>query len=249
MAGKILVVDDEESVRFFAVYGLTQTGWQVDEAESGEIALDMLESTYYDILLLDLRMIGMDGLAVMRQVKKRWPETMVIIITAYASVDSAIEAIRQGAFDYLRKPCAVSDIVTCVNRAWAEKEKRDQQRRLIRQAKTKAAVAADPDLASTSTFKSGLLTIDMDSRQVSVAGKQLSLTPTQYELLEMLARSLGKPVPLEQLINKGLGYDPDDFQAQETLRVHISRLRRKLGAGYIRTIRGGGYVLVDILAA
>ncbi len=105
MAGRILIVDDEEAVRFFAADGLAQAGWEVDEAGSGEAALALLENISCDVILLDLRMAGMDGLTVMRQVKEHWPETMIIIMTAYASIDSAIEAVRQGAFDYLQKPC------------------------------------------------------------------------------------------------------------------------------------------------
>jgi DNA-binding response OmpR family regulator len=71
MAGRILIIDDEEALRFFTAEGLTQAGWSADEASSGETALAMLEKTNYDVILLDLRMGGMDGLAVMRQVKEQ----------------------------------------------------------------------------------------------------------------------------------------------------------------------------------
>jgi DNA-binding response OmpR family regulator len=86
----------------------------------------------------------------------------------------------------------------------------------------------------------------MGSHSVSLNGQRLSLTPTEYELLELLAKTPGQAVAIEQLIKEGLGYQSGDPQAQETLRVHISRLRRKLGSDYILTIRGGGYALADI---
>lgn len=246
MIGKILIVDDEEAVRFFAADGVARAGWQVYEAGSGEAALAVLENTPCDVLLLDLRMAGMDGLAVMRQAKERWPETMIIIMTAYASIDSAIEAVRQGAFDYLQKPCSIDDIIACTERALAEKEKLDQQHRLTRRADTQPATVTGPAPDSTATVQSGELVIDLGSHTVSLGGQRISLTPTEYKLLAIFARLPGQSVSLKQLVQEGLGYDPADLQAQETLRVHISRLRRKLESGYILTVRGGGYALADI---
>lgn len=241
---QILIVDDEESLRFFIAEGLSRQCWQISEADSGEAVLAILEEQSFDLILLDLRMVGMDGLAVMRQVKARWPETMIIIMTAYASIDSAIEAVRQGAFDYLRKPCSIDDIVACATRALEKKLELDRQRRLLEQD---GAVPGVADRSTTSgAVKSGALMIELGSRTVSLAGQPVSLTPTEYELLALLAESLGRPVPLERLIREGLTYDPDDYQAQETLRVHISRLRRKLDPKFIRTIRGGGYALAII---
>jgi DNA-binding response OmpR family regulator len=244
MSGKILIVDDEEAVRFFTADGLSRAGWQVHEADSGEAALAIMEETPCDVMLLDLRMTGMDGLTVMSQTKERWPETMIIIMTAYASIDSAIEAVRQGAFDYLRKPCSADDIIICANQALAEKEKLDHQRQLARQTDAKPVAAAES--VSGNKFQTGALEIDLGSHTVSLAGQPISLTPTEYGLLEILAQAPGQSTSLKQLIEEGLGYDPNDPQAQETLRVHISRLRRKLDARYIMTVRGGGYALANI---
>jgi DNA-binding response OmpR family regulator len=168
---------------------------------------------------------------------------MVIIMTAYASLDSAIEAVRQGAFDYLQKPCQIDAIVACTNRALAEKIKRDGQSQLALQAKT---TGNHHSSTPGSVIKSGTLVIELGSRTVFLNEQRLALTPTEYGLLEILARSLGQPISIDQLIQEGLGYDAGDTQAQETLRVHISRLRRKLGDSYILTVRGGSYVLADI---
>jgi two-component system response regulator MprA len=244
MNNKILIVDDEEAVRFFTADGLSRAGWQVYEADSGEKALSIMEETPCDVMLLDLRMAGMDGLVVMRQTKERWPETMIIIMTAYASIDSAIEAVRQGAFDYLRKPCSVDDIITCANQALAEKEKLDRQRQLARRTNAKPTAAAES--VSGNKFQTGALEINLGSHTVSLAGRPISLTPTEYGLLEILAQAPGQPTSLKRLIEEGLGYDPNDPQAQETLRVHVSRLRRKLDSRYILTVRGGGYALANI---
>ncbi len=248
MAGKALIVDDEEAVRFFAASSLTQVGWQVTEAGSGEAALTLLEKNPFDILFLDLHMTGIDGLTLMRRVREQWPEIKIIIITAYPSLDSAIDAVHFGVFDYLRKPCSFDDIVSCAKRALVEKEKLDQQRQLAQQAKGKLLLNEEGSVVA-STVQSGALVIEMGSRTVSLDGERLPLTPTEYGLLEILARSPGHPVSITQLVQEGLGYATRDLHAQETLRVHISRLRRKLGVDYILTIRGGGYALAVISPA
>lgn len=241
MRSKILIVDDEEAVRFFIADALSRAGWQVNEADSGEAALAALSEQSFDVMLLDLRMPGMGGLTVMRQAKERWPEVMIIIMTAYASLDSAIEAVRQGAFDYLRKPCSVDDIMGCVNRAMAKKEAQ------ARQTQTNPDLTAPAPATTTGTHvHSGTLKIDLGSHTVLLSDKQIPLTPTEYGLLEILAEEVGQPISLQRLIEDGLGYDSTDPQAQETLRVHISRLRRKLEPKYILTVRGGGYALANI---
>lgn len=246
MAGKILIVDDEDAIRFFAGYGLGRAGWQVHEVSTGEAALAWLEHNSCDVILLDLHMPGVDGLAVMREARKRWPDVMVVIMTAYASLDSAIEAVRQGAFDYLQKPCQIDDIVACTNRAMAEKTKRAAHSQVALQINNFPRPGNNHDPSSTAVVKSGALAIELGSHAVFLKGKRLSLTPTEYGLLEILARSIGQPISISRLIQEGLGYNSGDTQAQETLRVHISRLRRKLGNEYILTVRGGSYALADI---
>jgi DNA-binding response OmpR family regulator len=233
-SGSILVVDDEEAVRFFVSDCLTYEGFAVDEVDSGEAALAALEKRSYALLLLDLRMIGMDGLSVMHEVKQRWPETIIIVMTAYASVDSAIEAMRHGAFDYLRKPCESAEILACVKKALGNSREHKSKRDSEHVARSGRHV------------ETGELAINMNARSVSLSSQPISLTPTEYELLAILAQAPGRPIPLAHLIEEGLGYDPQDPQAQETLRVHISRVRRKIGANYILTVRGGGYLLANI---
>ncbi len=247
MNGKALIVDDEEAVRFFAASGLTQEGWHVNEVSSGEAALTLLEKMPFDIVFLDLHMSGIDGLTVMRQVRKRWPEIKIIIITAHASVDSAIEAVRYGAFDYLRKPCTINDIVTSANRALVEKEKFERQQ--LEQAEQKLSTGNSASLTHPAVIETGDLKLDLNSRAVWLSAERIALTPTEYELLELLARSLGQTVAVDQLVEKGLAYEANDISARETLRVHISRLRRKLDGNYILTIRGKGYALAALSSA
>src|SRR5512136_1631560 len=95
----ILVVDDEEGIRYFLERFLTREGFQVVTAPSGEAALTRLASTEFDVVLLDLKMKGIGGLEVLADLRRRWPATSVIILTAHASLESAVEALRRGAHD------------------------------------------------------------------------------------------------------------------------------------------------------
>jgi DNA-binding response OmpR family regulator len=237
MSGTALIVDDDEAIRFFAASTLAREGWHVNEASSGEAALTLLEQKYFDILLLDLRLAGIDGLTVMRQVNSRWPDVKIIILTGHASLDSAIEAVRYGAFDYLQKPCSLDDIITCATKALLEKKKVSQQ------LPTDQASNKSTENNVPSDFQLGPLVINFSSLTVFVAGKRVKLSPTEFALLQLLSESPGELVPTDKLIQEGLNYNTVDVQARENLRVHVSRLRRKLKGNYIRTIRGSGYVL------
>lgn len=237
--GKVLVVDDEEAVRFFLVDALLRAGWLVQEAESGEEALTRMSQDPHDVMVLDLRMAGIDGVTVMQSVKEKWPQTMIIVLTAYASVESAIAAVRNGAFDYLRKPCDTQAVLNCVCRAWEVQQEgvRYHQQRVG----TETAVSPPNGM-----IKTGDLIIDLYAHAVYQGDASIHLTPTEYEVLAYLAQTPGYPVPVSHLIANTLGYDPADPQAQETLRVHISRMRSKVDPAYIVTVRGGAYMLADL---
>ena len=113
----ILVVDDEEVVRRGFQRVLASGCRHVETAGTGEDALQAMEARPYDIVLLDLRMPGMDGMSVLKTMKRRWPEGEVIVVTGYPSVDTAKEAIRLGACDYLAKPLAPCEVIEAANSA------------------------------------------------------------------------------------------------------------------------------------
>ena len=117
----ILVVDDEEVVRRSFQRVLANRCCQVEAVGTGEQALQAMETRPYDIVLLDLRMPGMDGMSVLRTMKRRWPEGEVVVITGYPSVDTAKEAIRLGACDYLAKPLAPDEVIKAANNAIEKK--------------------------------------------------------------------------------------------------------------------------------
>jgi DNA-binding NtrC family response regulator len=113
----ILVVDDEEVVRRSFQRVLASGCREVETAGTGEQALQAMETRPYDVVLLDLRMPGMDGMSVLRALKNRWPDGEVIVITGYPSVDTAKEAIRLGACDYLAKPLAPDEVIEAASHA------------------------------------------------------------------------------------------------------------------------------------
>jgi DNA-binding NtrC family response regulator len=119
---KVLVIDDDEIVRLSHLRVLASTPYDVETAQDGKQALSVMEQHPVDVVLLDLRMPGMDGLSVLKEIKARWPEIEVVIITGYASVDTAKEAIQLGAFDYLAKPVFPDEIIKVANGAMTQKK-------------------------------------------------------------------------------------------------------------------------------
>lgn len=118
---KILVVDDEEVVRLSHIRTLASMHCNVEVVRDGAEALKVMEQRPADVVLLDLRMPGMDGMSVLKMIKQKWPETEVVIITGYPTVETAKEAVRLGAFDYLAKPVGPDDVINVANGAMTQK--------------------------------------------------------------------------------------------------------------------------------
>lgn len=117
----ILVVDDEEVVRLSHIRTLASIYCNVQVVRDGDEALQAMQQRPADVVLLDLRMPGMDGMSVLKTIKQRWPETEVVIITGYPTVETAKEAVRLGAYDYLAKPVGPDDVVNVANGAMTQK--------------------------------------------------------------------------------------------------------------------------------
>ncbi|MGO9008170.1 MAG: response regulator [Beijerinckiaceae bacterium] len=118
---RILVVDDDEVVRWSYLRSLQSLSCNVAAASDGEEALQTMEQHPFDVVLLDMRMPGQDGLSVLRAIKQKWPESEVVIITGYPTVDSAKEAVRLGAYDYVAKPVGPQDVINVTDNAITRK--------------------------------------------------------------------------------------------------------------------------------
>ena len=118
---RILIVDDDEIVRRSYLRSLESISCNIEAACDGEQALTTMEAKPFDVVLLDMRMPGQDGLSVLRTIKQKWPESEVVIITGYPTVDSAKEAVRLGAYDYLAKPVAPQDVINVTDGAITRK--------------------------------------------------------------------------------------------------------------------------------
>ena len=118
---RVLVVDDEEVVRLGYRRVLSADGFRVMAAGDGREALDLMAGDRFDVVLLDLRMPGMDGLDVLQAIKERWPESEVVVVTGYPSIDTAKKAVKLGAYDYLAKPVAPATVIRATTGAWMQK--------------------------------------------------------------------------------------------------------------------------------
>ena len=119
---KVLVVDDEEIVRLSHIRTLASAHCSVEVVPNGNEALLAMEQRQADVVLLDLRMPGMDGMSVLKALKQKWPETEVVIITGYPTIETAKEAVRLGAYDYLTKPVGPDDVINVANGAMTQKK-------------------------------------------------------------------------------------------------------------------------------
>ena len=119
---KILLVDDEAVFTTNMGKLLTNRGYKVTAANSGDAAIQALEKENFDVVVLDLKMPGMDGLTTLKEIKKLGLFTETLILTGHGSIDTALEAIKLGAYDYLTKPCEIDDLVGKIEGAWQKKE-------------------------------------------------------------------------------------------------------------------------------
>jgi DNA-binding NtrC family response regulator len=133
---RVLIVDDEPNIRRGLAEALDGQGYEIEQAPSGEAALAQLESTSFDLVLVDLVMEGMDGIEVLKEVNRQWPKTEVVIITAHGTIETAVRALKEGAYDYLTKPINVKRFRTYVHNILRSQELEEENRQLREQLRT-----------------------------------------------------------------------------------------------------------------
>ncbi|MBN1993230.1 MAG: response regulator transcription factor [Anaerolineae bacterium] len=233
MSHHILVVDDEDTLRHFLRLNLQDQGYRVTEAADGETALRLIDAMSFDVALVDLRLTDMDGLEIVRYLRQVAPKTSVIILTAYATLDSSIEALRQGAHDYLIKPCETAELLASV-------------------ADGIARQSAVPPTLTQADDKTILeikdLQLNLTNHQVSRNNEIINLTPTEFDILATLMANPNRAIDSITLIKQVRGYEATEADARAIARVHVHRLRHKLeidpaNPQYVTTVAGGRYLM------
>lgn len=254
MKTKILVVDDEETARISLADILRLEGYEVKAVASGEAAIESLEEDSYDLMLLDIKMPGMDGVEVMLQATEMAPDTLIILLTAYGSLETAVDALRYGAHDYLTKPASPHEILSSVASGLARRAENQRKRLLLGQLESSLQELKDVEGVSQASVVGrrvvtlpGDVMADMARREVWRGNDKVSLTPTEGKLLKVLLENQGRVMTHRELVFMVQGYEVTDWEAPEVLRPLVSRLRRKLsafpgGGDWIVNVRGTGYV-------
>jgi len=253
MAAKILIVDDDAGVRESLEELLRLEDYQADSSGSGEDALEVL-SEGFDLVLLDIKMPGIDGVEVMHEIRKYYPDTRIIIITGYGSLESAIDAIRSGAQDYMLKPYTAEDILLSINKALSEKESRTRKEILIEQLESSLDQLKDVEGIRTEELPARRvvnlprgITVDLERREMWRGADRVRLTPTESKLLSIFLENRGRVMNHQEIVFLVQGFEILEWEAPEVLRPMISRLRKKLALfpgveEWVSNVRGTGYL-------
>ena len=220
---RILIVDDEQSVRRFLTTTLTSQGYKIEEAVTGQEALIKATSMQPDLIILDLGLPDIDGIEVTRQMRQQ-TRIPIIILSVRGSEADKIAALDAGADDYLTKPFSAGELLARIRVAWRHTSQADED----------------------SIFNNGQLSVDLGKRTVQVSGESIQLTPTEYDILEVLINHAGRVLTHRHILQEVWGEEYGD--ELHMLHVNISNLRRKIEADparpqHIITEPGVGYRL------
>jgi DNA-binding response OmpR family regulator len=255
--GRVLIVDDEVNIRAGLRDVLVKDGHVVQEAGSGEEALTVLETFECDAAIVDIRMPDMSGVELLENIRARWPHIAVIMLTGHGTMETAMVAVKEGAHDYLLKPArseaireSLAAAVAASRRQLAEDHLLQSLRVGLSRLEDPAAVhAADaPGSVEARQLLVGDLHIDLGSHEVRRDGTLVHLSPSEFKLLVTLASRPGEAIDYATLVESGLGYEAELWEAKELVKRHIFAMRHKIepdptAPRYILNVRGVGYRL------
>ena len=253
---RILIVEDEEKIARFVTLELEHEGYQVEHAADGRTAVDLALERDYDLILLDVLLPQLNGMEVLRRVRKH-KDVPVIMVTARDAVMDKVAGLDAGADDYLTKPFAIEELFArirvALKRAEAVRAASGVGGVGAGEGATGAGTAATSpagDSAKTSASPSptaltvGSVALDPDRREVTVGGSSIVLTAREFDVLALLMAHAGTVLTRERIAHEALGYDY--VGDTNNVDVHIAHLRAKIedagGARIIQTVRGVGYV-------
>ena len=254
---RILIVEDEEKIARFVTLELEHEGYQVEHAADGRTAVDLALERNYDLILLDVLLPQLNGMEVLRRVRKH-KDVPVIMVTARDAVMDKVAGLDAGADDYLTKPFAIEELFARIRVALKRSE-------AVRTASGVGSVGAGaaggtgvgatamPPVSdstqvsaslSPATLAVGSVVLDPDRREVTVAGSPIALTAREFDVLALLMAHAETVLTRERIAHEALGYEY--VGDTNNVDVHIAHLRAKIedagGARIIQTVRGVGYV-------
>ena len=239
---RILIVEDEEKIARFVTLELEHEGYQVEHAADGRTAVDLALERDYDLILLDVLLPQLNGMEVLRRVRKH-KDVPVIMVTARDAVMDKVAGLDAGADDYLTKPFAIEELFARIRVALKRSE-------AVRAASgvggAGAGAGATQASASPSpaTLTVGSVVLDPDRREVTVGGSPIVLTAREFDVLALLMAHAKTVLTRERIAHEALGYEY--VGDTNNVDVHIAHLRAKIedagGARIIQTVRGVGYV-------
>jgi two-component system alkaline phosphatase synthesis response regulator PhoP len=258
--GKILIIDDEAAIRQTLARILQQAGFEVTTAENGEQGLSFIQTTNFDLIFMDLRMPGMPGMEALKIIHASFPNLPVILFTAQPDLNSAVDALRNGATDYLLKPLKPQAVIeraqTVLAAQWKENRKREitlQIEALQMELKSLTSGQTGPlqavTLGTDRFLKRGALVLDLHKRRLIIHEETINIPPTSFDYLLVLARHSPNVVNYQTLVAEAQGYQADLREAQELTKWHIHQLRQAIEEdarvpSILINVRGTGYRLV-----
>lgn len=231
---KILIVDDETSIRRILETRLSMIGYEVISASDGEEALAVFRTEYPTLVILDVMMPKLDGYGVCQELRKE-SDVPIIMLTALGDVSDRITGLELGADDYIIKP-------------FSPKELEARIRCVLRRIDK---ITVNPSIPSSGIINIGFLKIDTNKRQVYKSNERVRLTGMEFSLLELLISKAGEAFSRSSILQEVWGYMPERHVDTRVVDVHISRLRAKLeddpsNPDLILTARGTGYLFQKI---
>jgi DNA-binding response OmpR family regulator len=231
MSATILVVEDEFAVARGVQYALQQEGYAVSVARNGEEGLEFATSQAPDLVILDVRLPGIDGFEVLRRLRSTGSKAPVLFLTARDDEVDKVIGLELGADDYLTKPFGLRELMSRI-------------KALLRRAYGDLA-----DAAGGRVIRHRDLVIDLERRRVQRSGRRIGLTATEFEILRHLAARPGRVYTRRELLELIRDYEALD-QDEKTINVHVSHLREKLeddpgDPSFILTVRGAGYAFAE----
>lgn len=262
--GHILIIDDEASLRQTMARILQRVGYEVTTASNAKDGLALVTQHPFDLVYLDIRMPDMSGLELLKTIHIKFPDLPIILFTAQPDVNSAVEALRRGATDYLLKPLNPQTVIdrtqTILEYQINERRRRELQRQidalqaelssLQSPTKEQAAASAQQLPASDDRFlRRGGLILDLHTKHATMNERAINLPPTSFDYLLALARHTPNVVDYQTLVSEAQGYEASVREAQELTKWHIHHIRQALEPDsrnpiHVINVRGTGYRLV-----